>query len=247
MTDCEIKIFPSIVELNGFAHDEIRRLSAAAIGKRGIFTIALSGGSTPKKLYALLAGEKFQNQINWQKTHFFFGDERSVAPDDEESNFGMANETLFSKVNAPPENIHRFQTEEGNPKIAAEKMENELRDFFKLKENEFPRFDLILLGMGADGHTASLFPETAALKENRRLVTKNYVEKFQAFRLTFTIPTINNARDIMFLIAGADKAAALREVLEGERNPEKFPSQMIQPPVGNLVFLLDSNASSSLN
>jgi 6-phosphogluconolactonase len=246
MTEREPKIFPSIEALNDWAREEIVRLSAAAIAERGIFTIALSGGSTPKKLFALLAEDEFQGRINWHQTHFFFGDERFVAPDSEESNYRMAREVLFSKINVPTQNIHRFLTEQGDANIVAEKMENEMRGFFGLAANEFPNFDLILLGMGADGHTASLFPETSALQETKRLVTENYVEKFQTFRLTFTVPTINHARNVMFLIAGEDKAEALREVLDGEYKPEKFPSQFIKPENGKLLFLLDEKAAQNL-
>jgi 6-phosphogluconolactonase len=243
----EIKIFPSIEELNDFAREEIVRVANEAIRERGIFTIALSGGSTPKKLYALLAEKSFQSRINWFQTHFFFGDERFAAPDAEESNFRMANETLFSKIDVPPQNIHRFHTEgSDDAEIVAEKMENVLREFFGLAENEFSRFDLILLGMGADGHTASLFPETKALQEDRKIVAANYVEKFQTFRLTFTAPTINAARNIIFLVAGEDKAKAAHAVLEGEYDPEKFPAQLIRPADGDLMFLLDKNAAALL-
>lgn len=247
MNNREIEIFPSVEELNNFALEQIVQLSAEAIGKRGIFTIALSGGSTPKKLYEMLAQENLQGLINWHQVHFFFGDERHVSPDSEESNFRMANEALFSKIDVPHQNIHRFQTEEPDAEIVAEKMENELREFFGLAENEFPHFDLILLGMGADGHTASLFPETSALKETTRLVTENHVEKFQTFRLTFTLPTINHARNIIFLIAGEDKAETIREVLQTASNEEKFPVQLIKPLDGNLTFLLDSKAANLLN
>lgn len=243
MIDAEIKIFSSIEELNIYARNEISRIANEAITSRGIFTIALSGGSTPKKLYEMLAAEEFQTEINWRQTHFFFGDERLVSPESEESNFRMARDTLFSKIRVPPQNIHRFLTEQGEPKIVAEKMENQLREFFGLGPNEFPNFDLILLGLGADGHTASLFPETSALNETERLVAENYVEKFQTYRLTFTISTINHARNIIFLVTGEDKAEAVREILRGENNPEIFPAQFIESNNGNLLFLLDEKAA----
>jgi 6-phosphogluconolactonase len=246
MTDREIKVFPNVDALNDWARGEIVRLSQAAIAERGIFTIALSGGSTPEKLYRLLAEDNFQNRINWHQTHFFFGDERLAAPDAEESNFRMANDALFSAGGVPAQNIHRFLTEQGDARLAAEKMENEMRVFFGLAENELPHFDLILLGMGADGHTASLFPATAALKETKRLVTENYVEKLQTFRLTFTASMINQARHIIFLIAGEDKAEALREVLKGEYEPEKYPAQLVQPDGGKLLFLIDEKAAFRL-
>ena len=235
----EIKTFENVEKLNHFAAEKFVEIAKDSIEKRGRFTVALSGGSTPKKLYALLATEPFRSQIEWQKVQFFFGDERFVPKDSHESNFRMANEALFSKVEIPAENIHRFLTENGDAKTVAELMEREIRDVFKLKENEFPNFDLVFLGMGADGHTASLFPETAALKENQRIVTENYVPKFETFRLTFTFPTINNARNVIFLIAGADKTETLHEVLHGEFQPEKLPSQAVKPINGNLLILND--------
>lgn len=210
-----------------------------SIAERGQFTVALSGGSTPKKLYSLLTQEPFRSQIEWQKIQFFFGDERNVSVDSEESNFRMVNESLFSKVEIPKENIHCFLTEKGEPRNIAEEMEKEIQKVFGLKENEFPRFDLILLGMGNDGHTASLFPKTEGLKEDRSIVVENYVPKFESFRFTFTFPTINNARNIIFLISGQDKAETLHEVLYGEFQPEKLPSQAVKPVNGNLLFLTD--------
>lgn len=245
MSDKEIEIFPNVEELNEFAANEFVRLSRESIEKRGIFTVALSGGSTPKKLFELLASNSFRSQIEWKKVQIFFGDERLVAPDDEESNYRMANETLLSKVGVSTENIHRFLTEEENPGKIAEKMEAEIRLFFKLASDEFPRFDLIFLGMGADGHTASLFPETFALKEDKRIVTENFVPKFETYRLTFSFPAINNARNVIFLIAGEDKARILKEVLESEET--KYPSQRVQPKDGKLVFLLDEKAARSLS
>lgn len=235
----EVKTFESVEKLNIFAAEQFVEIAKDSIEKRGVFTVALSGGSTPKKLYALLATEPFRSQIEWQKIQFFFGDERFVPKDSEESNYRMANENLFSKVEIPTENIHRFVPENGDAKAVAEMMENEIREVFELKENKFPQFDLVFLGMGGDGHTASLFPETTALTENERIVVENYVPKFETFRLTFTFPTINNARNIIFLIAGADKAETLHEVLEGKFQPEKFPSQAVKPINGRLIFLTD--------
>ena len=284
MNEREIKVFASIEDLNEFAANEFVRLSREAIIERRQFTVALSGGSTPKKLNALLASEKFRSQIEWEKIQFFFGDERLVAPDDEESNYRMANETLFSKINISSKNIHRFETEEViefdkkrsvgkslkksfvqksemdfNRRVLINRivgvMNEEIRDSFNLKvdildpqENEFPRFDLIFLGMGADGHTASLFPETSALTpgNNFQISVANFVPKFKTYRLTFTFKTINNARNIIFLVAGEDKAEALHEVLEGDYNPEKFPSQEIKPKDGKLIFLIDEKAAANL-
>lgn len=245
MREREIKIFPTVEDLNRFAANEFVRLSRESIKNRGQFTVALSGGSTPKKLFTRLASDEFRSQINWQNVQIFFGDERCVPPDSDESNFRMANENMLSKVEVPPENIHRFLTEESDAKAVAEKMESEIRKVLELKNNEFPRFDLIFLGMGADGHTASLFPETSALKEDKRIVVENYVEKSETFRLTFALPTLNNARNVIFLIAGEDKAEVLKEVLENET--VKYPSQLVQPTNGNLLFLLDEKAAGKLN
>lgn len=267
MSEKEIKIFPTVEELNEYAANQFVHLSGAAIESRGSFTVALSGGSTPKKLFALLASDAFRSKIDWSKIQIFFGDERAVSPDDEESNYRMANESLLSKVEIPAENIHRFQTEsyskrdfiehtdgggfgrfQAETKAVAEiaaKMNRQITDVFQLEPHEFPRFDLIFLGMGADGHTASLFPESDALDEKAKIVTENYVEKFDSFRLTFTFPAINNARNVIFLIAGEDKARVLKEVLESEEI--KYPSQMIQPSNGHLMFLLDEKAAQNLN
>jgi 6-phosphogluconolactonase len=226
-------------DISRAAAEKFTEIAREAIEERGRFTVALSGGSTPKKLYSMLAEHPFRSLIEWKKIQFFFGDERCVLPNSEESNFRMANEALFSKIDIPDENIHRFLTEKDEPKVAAELMEAEISQIFGLESGEFPRFDLIFLGMGADGHTASLFPETEALKEDRRVVTENYVPKFETFRLTFTFPTINRARNIIFLIAGQDKAETLREVLEGEIQPEKLPSQSVMPTDGNLLIITD--------
>lgn len=246
MSEKKIKIFSSVEDLNETAANEFVRLCKQSVAERGQFIVALSGGSTPKKLNALLASDAFRSKIDWKKIHFFFGDERNVPPNSDESNFRMANETLFSKLEIAKENIHRFLTEAGDAKAVAEKMASEVRSFFGLAENDFPQFDLVFLGMGDDGHTASLFPGTAALHEEKKIVTENYVQKFDTNRLTFTYPAINNARNIIFLIAGEDKAVALHEVLEGDYNPEKYPSQKIKPGNGNLVFLLDEKAAANL-
>lgn len=259
----EIKIFQTIEELNEFARGEIVRIAAEAIRERDVFTIALSGGSTPKKLYEMLAADDFKSEINWRKAQIFWGDERLVTPTNEESNYRMTNEALLKKIDIPAENVHRYLTDNVNLHSAndsdktdnsknaarriAEEMETEIKKVFNLQNNKFPVFDLILLGMGADGHTASLFPYTEALQENSKIVTQNHVKKLKTFRLTFTATTINNARNVIFLIAGEDKASALREVLQGAPVPEKFPSQLIQPEKGKLKFLLEAKAASLLD
>jgi 6-phosphogluconolactonase len=190
------------------------------------FTVALSGGSTPKAMFQILAEKPFADELPWPSIYFFWGDERCVPPDHADSNYRMADETLLSKVPIPRENIFRIPAEDENHERAAASYSETLRKFFGA---ERPEFDLVFLGMGADGHTASLFPHTTALHVNDRIAAPNYVEKFQSWRITLTADTINRARYILFLVAGADKAPALKEVIEGERNPELYPSQLIKP------------------
>lgn len=237
-----IRIFRNIEELNNFAAEKLVEIAKEAIEKRGQFTVALAGGSTPKSLYQLLSSEKFKNKIDWSRVFFFFGDERNVFPDADESNFKMANENLFETLKVSQSNIFRWKTELLNAEIIAENYSESISKFLNLK-NEFPKFDLILLGMGADGHTASLFPFTDALRETVKIAVENYVEKLDSMRFTLTFPVINNARNIMFLVKGADKAETLRDVLEGEFQPEKFPSQNVKPINGNLFWLCDGESA----
>jgi 6-phosphogluconolactonase len=195
----------------------------AAVQNRGRFTVALSGGSTPKGLFQVLS-TKDHDLLPWDRMFFFWGDERHVPPDHTDSNYGMAYETLLSKVPIPTANISRVPAEDSDAEQAAARYEKTLRDFFELAPGELPKFDLILLGMGPDGHTASLFPQSKGLQERKRLVIANWVEKFSTFRITFTAPVLNAGRIVEFLVAGADKAPALREVLEGKAAAELFPS-----------------------
>ncbi len=241
-----VKVFPNVEELNDFAAEKFVEIAAAAIEKRGRLTVALAGGSTPKSLYRLLSSEKFSGKIDWTKVFFFFGDERNVLPDDAESNFRMANESLFAPLNIAETNIFRWQTELEDSPIVAEHYEKSILDFFKLTGNALPRFDLILLGMGADGHTASLFPFTEALSETEKIAVVNFVEKLKSMRLTLTFPVINNASNILFLIAGEEKAETLKEVLEGDFQPEKLPSQRVKPTDGEIFRLVDEKAARFL-
>jgi 6-phosphogluconolactonase len=178
---------------------------------------------------------------------FFWGDERHVPPNDADSNFRMANETLLSKVPVPPANVFPVPAENPDASAAAEAYEETLRKFFALAPGEFPRFDLILLGMGPDGHTASLFPETAALQEKSRLVVANWVEKLKTSRITLTLPVLNAARCVAFLVSGTDKATVLREVLEGSAPAEKYPSKLVRPAEGKLIWFVDRAAASELS
>jgi 6-phosphogluconolactonase len=228
------------------AAEEVLRAATHAVAERGRFTIALSGGSTPRNMYTLIAANA-ATTLPWDRMFFFFGDERHVPPDDPDSNYRMANESLLAKVPVPPANVFRIPAENPDADAAAEIYEQTLRKFFGLAPGEFPRFDLILLGIGPDGHTASLFPETAALQEKTRLVVANWVEKLNTSRITLTLPVLNHARCVAFLVSGIDKAAALHEVLEGKAPGEKYPSKLVQPSEGKLIWFVDRAAASELS
>ncbi|MGA8149743.1 MAG: 6-phosphogluconolactonase [Terriglobales bacterium] len=239
----DLRIVEDAAELFRTAAGEFLRLASQAVESRGRFCVALSGGSTPKKLYSLLAGGQ-AGVVPWDKSYFFFGDERHVPPDDPESNYRMVNEAMFSKVPVPPENVFRVHAEK-DAAVAAREYEETLRSFFNQQANQLPRFDLILLGVGPDGHTASLFPGSAALNESKRLVVANWVEKFKTWRITLTFPVLNHAACVMFLASGADKAGILHEVFE---NPTaNLPSQKVRPEHGRLVWLVDRPAVASLS
>ncbi|HEV2730412.1 MAG TPA: 6-phosphogluconolactonase [Terriglobales bacterium] len=236
----EIRILHTPQDLFQAAASEFTALTAAAIGDQGKFTVALSGGSTPKFLYSVLA----KAALPWERIFFFWGDERHVPPDHPESNYRMANEALLSKIPVPPENILRIHGEK-DAEVAARDYEETIKSFFQLRSGEFPRFDLILLGLGPDGHTASLFPGTAALGETKRLVVANWVERLKTHRITFTYPVLNHAACVMFLVSGGDKAEMVRTVLE-DRNAN-LPSQKVQPVNGKLLWLLDRAAAGKLS
>jgi 6-phosphogluconolactonase len=209
------------------------------------FSIALSGGSTPRAFHRVLVAPPYRDQIDWENMQYFWGDERFVPPDDPESNYRMALETLLTEAPVTSDQVHRVPTERGDPPMVAELYEADIRRALNILPGQLPRFDLILLGMGPDGHCASLFPHTEALHVRDRLVTANYVPKLDAHRITFTVPVINNAA-VVFLVAGADKADALAAVLEGPRDPETYPSQLIAPENGALHWLVDRAAAAKL-
>ncbi len=242
----EIKVFDEAEELDQFAAKSFISIGNQAIKKNGRFSIVLSGGSSPKELYKLLASDDFRSQIDWQKVFFFFGDERDVSPASDQSNFKMANESLFKPLEIPKTNIFRWQTEIINAAEVAEQYEKYIRKFFALKPDEFPRFDLILLGIGDDGHTASLFPHTKALSENKKIAVANLVKKLNSYRLTLTFPVINNASNIIFLVSGEQKAKTLQKVLETDPQPEKFPVQGVMPLDGKVTWLIDEDAAEFL-
>ncbi|MGO9124570.1 MAG: 6-phosphogluconolactonase [Terriglobales bacterium] len=238
----ELRIFETPVDLFQAAAAGFARLASDAVQKSGKFSVALSGGSTPKRLYTLLASGAFSN-LPWDKTYFFFGDERHVPPDHPDSNYRMANEAMLSR--APTANVFRVPAEMEDSNAAASAYQQTLRNFFRLGFGDFPRFDLILLGLGPDGHTASLFPGSAALEENKKLVVASWVEKFKTHRITLTFPVLNQAACVMFLVSGADKAGILREVLE---NPQAaLPAQRVRPTNGRLVWMVDRAAAAGLS
>ena len=244
----DVRILTNIDAIAKRAAQEFVQAATQAVSERGSFRVALTGGSTPRTLYSLLASDAaLRAQLPWDKMYLYFGDERSVGPDDAESNFRMANETLLSKVPLKPEQVFRMKGEYKDTEKAAQEYEQALRASFKIAEGQFPRFDLVLLGMGNEGHTASLFPGTKALHETKRLVVHNWVGKLYTNRITLTAPAINNAARVMFMITGADKALALKGVLEGAYEPDQLPAQMIQPSSGQVLWLVDTIAGGMLS
>jgi 6-phosphogluconolactonase len=226
------------------AAEEIAHIAGESICTHGEFTFCLSGGSTPAATYDLLA-TRFNLSVDWKEVQFYWGDERCVPPGHPESNFGMANRTMLSKLALRPEQIHRMRGEDPPPQAAAD-YERELKKCFGLSDGEFPRFDLILLGLGDNRHTASLFPGDLALHETQRMVVAVEVDAEPRKRLTITPPVINNAQRVMFLVAGQGKAAAVKDIIEGPRDPDKFPAQIVDPHDGELIWILDKAAASML-
>jgi 6-phosphogluconolactonase len=227
------------------AAEWIAESAREAVRERGRFSIALAGGSTPRRIYEILAGDDGPGRkIDWPKVHVFFGDERTVPPDHADSNFRMANDALLSRVPVPAENVHRM-IGEGDAVANARLYEDELRTFFGT-DADWPAFDLVMLGMGDDGHTASLFPGTTALEERRAWVVSNWVEKFDTFRITLTAPAINHAARVLFTVTGAGKAARLKEVIEGGRDTNRLPSQLVEPRGGALDWFVDEAAAAQL-
>jgi 6-phosphogluconolactonase len=225
------------------------RLAEEAILSQGCFRMALSGGNTPQEMYRLLANEPLRQAIRWDKIHLFFGDERSVPPDHLQSNYRMVRETLLLPLAFPDKNIHRMQPEIGLEK-AAHAYEHILQTEFNIsteakKNGVLPHFDLVLLGLGEEGHTASLFPGTKALEEDRRWVVPNYVPALKTWRLTLTLPVINSARQIIFMAAGVKKAFILRQVFANDEH-KTLPAQMVQPQKGEVIWIIDEAAAAQL-
>jgi len=229
----EIVVLPDPAAVMREAADRFVALARSALAAQGRFTVALSGGSTPKSVYEQLVAPP----IDWQHVHVFWGDERCVPPVHPDSNYGLAQRAWLAHINIPAQNVHRLRGEL-DPAQAARQYEDELRAIF----GTLPRFDLVWLGMGADAHTASLFPGTPALHEQQRWVVAQYVDQLQATRLTLTPLIINQAANVTFLVTGSDKAAALQAVWRGPHDPDQFPAQIVRPTAGQLSWLVDRAA-----
>lgn len=236
MTTPEIKVLPDVSSLAREAAERIVAAAVQAIDTHGTFSLALSGGSTPRPVYELLSQEPFRSHVNWNKVEIYFGDERCVPPDSPQSNFKMANETLLSRVPIPDQSVHRIRGEM-DPHQAAKEYGQMLKERFG-----DGGLDLVLLGMGPDGHTASLFPGTQAVHETHHRCVANFVPKLNAWRVTMTAAFINRSDQVMFLVAGADKSQILSTVLEEPPDVERYPVQSIRP-AGRLIWLMDAAAA----
>jgi 6-phosphogluconolactonase len=250
MTD--VQTYPDAENLTRAAAEHFLTLAGAAIAARGRFAVAFSGGSTPRATYALLATPELAAQVDWSCVHVFWGDERCVPPDHPDSNYRMAREALLDHVPIPAQNVHRIRGEV-EPEEAAAEYERTLRTFFSPvpeerraePEQSAPHFDLVLLGMGGDGHAASLFPGSAALHERMRWVVAYYVDKLQAWRVTLTPVAINAAAQVTFIVSGVGKAKRLQQVLVGPYQPDVLPAQIVRPDGGRLLWLVDAAAAPS--
>jgi 6-phosphogluconolactonase len=242
----EIKVFSDLDELSRQAATRFVRIATQRVGEGKIFAAALSGGSTPRRLYELLASLPFSERVPWSSTHLFQVDERCVSPDHPQSNYHMIREALLNRGLIPDSNFHRMAAELQDREEAARQYAKELARVLRGRADEWPRLDVIFLGMGADGHTASLFPGSPALDVQSLWVVPNYVEKLQAYRLTLTFPILNAAACVIFLVAGADKAGTVRQVLDPSTGPDKFPAQRIRPANGEVCWYLDEAAAALL-
>ena len=237
-----IKVLNSPKDLARAAAEHFVARSSEAVAQRELFTVALSGGSTPKILFELLAdpNEPFRDRIPWSRIHFFWSDERHVPPDHPESNYRMANEALLSHVPITQSNVHRVPSE--NPDAAAAAAEYE-RTVVEITGQSLPQLDLILLGLGSDGHTASIFPGSHVLHETERLIAAPWVEKLQTYRITMTLPLLNKGASVVFLVSGSEKTKIVKEIFEGS---ETFPAQAIEPANGELLWMLDEDAAGAV-
>jgi 6-phosphogluconolactonase len=237
-----IRVYPDLESLSQSAAELFTLQSRVAGIACGRFSVALSGGETPRRMYELLATPEYSERIHWPEVHIFWSDERCVPEDDPRSNVRMARKALLDYVPIPPGNIHTIHCAT-NPQQAAEAYEKDLREFFSTQN---PNFHLLLLGLGSNGHTASLFPHTSVLNEEQRWVSEVYVEEVGMYRITFTAPFINRAEQVTFLVSGADKAQALEDVLEGPYQPSDLPAQLIRSNGKHPLWLVDKAASHKL-
>ena len=245
MTKREIIICQDGAELSRKAAEQFVALAGEAGRSSGRFAVALSGGSTPRALYALLGSAPYRERIDWRQVHLFWGDERCVPPDHPESNYRMVREALLSKISLPEGNIHRVAGEKDPPTAAAD-YEKELRLFFDSAQSGVPRFDLVLLGLGEDGHTASLFTGSAAVNERQQWAATAYVVRLKAHRLTLTLPVINAAAQVTFLVSGQSKSAVVKEMLGKTPAPENYPAAQIAPADGRLTWLVTADAAAAI-
>lgn len=225
---------------------QILETSRRVLETQDRFTLALSGSVTPKGVYTRMASRDYHNEFDWHRFHFFWGDERWVPPDHVKSNYRMVAEALLTRVDIPIENIHFVKTKEGNPETSALHYEEELTSFFGLRKGQMPRFDLMLLGLGIDGHTSSLFPNTSAVAETKRLVVSNDIPDIEEPRVTLTFPVINHAAAVFFLVSGSEKSEILHTVLEGGLRDVMLPAQRVRPKDGSLHWFVDKAAASLL-
>jgi len=242
------KVYPDADALARAAAVDLMRLAKESVQARGIFTLALAGGSTPRKLYSLLGTDAEFRDFPWKDTQLFFGDERHVPPSHIDSNYLMVSTTLLSTGLVPAANVHRVRAELPDANVGALDYDVEIHEYLTagMRLNGFPRFDVILLGMGPDGHTASLFPGSKALQEKERWVVANWVEKFNSARITFTFPVLNAAANILLLVAGKDKTDMLHEILVVTQRTTVYPVELVQPVDGNKVWMLDHAAAERL-
>jgi 6-phosphogluconolactonase len=241
----DVKMFPSAEAVAQGAAELFAHTCDTAVRERGRFYVALSGGSTPKRTFELLSSEPLRSRINWDHVHLFWGDERYVPHDDPNSNYRMTSEALLRHIPVPPANIHGVPTELSPPETAAAAYEADVRQTLGTSDSSIPRFDLVYLGVGTNGHTASLFPHSPVLKETSRLVVADFVAEVNSWRISMTAPLLNRGRTVAFLVAGREKASVLKQVMFGPRNVENLPAQLISPE-GELLWLLDEAAASML-
>jgi 6-phosphogluconolactonase len=240
----KLHIYFSPAQLAQSAADRIADLGERALSQTGRFILCLAGGSTPRLTYELLTDARYKRIIDWNNVHIFWSDERCVPPSHQDSNYHMAKTALLDQVDIPATRIHRIQGEI-DPQTAADRYERELRDYFEGRLGiARARFDLLLLGLGADGHTASLFPGTPAVREMKRWTAAQYIDKLGAWRITLTPPAINAAKTVMFLVTGSDKAEAVRKVLTAPFQPDDLPAQIVKPEDGNVIWMLDNAAAA---